>query len=50
MFINVTDVENQKGSIRMLTFVNNFLPRKRAEKHLLRDFGIRAELCNFAAD
>ena len=28
MFITVTGVENQKRSIRLLTFVNTFLPRR----------------------
>ena len=34
----------------MLTFVNTFLPRRWTWNLLLRDFGIRVEMCNFAAD
>ena len=50
MCITVTNVDNLIRCKHLLTFVNEFLPQKREPKCFSRDFGIRREMPNFAAE
>ena len=50
MLITVANVDNEQASKHSLTFVNEFRAQKQVPKQLLRDFRIRGEMCNFAAE
>ena len=50
MCITVANVDNVSCCKHLLTFVNDFLPRKRVMNCFSRDFRIRVEMPNFAAE